>query len=228
MKLALDISTKTIGIALMDKEIVYKQFNAESIKKKYKKENLSDFNLYMIIGRELLKEINEESFDEIIIEEPLFNSANRGTVNKLLTINTRISTMLSEKYNLNIHHQNVNKVRSWFLKHKDITFKEEKDKKLQTIEVLNQFYGFDLDKNFTDAADAIMHLIYYNNFNNDFPLTVLPSCSTVTSLSNSFAFATNTPPGLVCNPVGLVITTVLLAIFIYPPYLLVILFYIRF
>ena len=167
MKLALDISTKIIGIALMDKEIVYKQFNAESIKKKYKKENLSDFNLYMIIGKELLKEINEESFDKIIIEEPLFNSANRSTVNKLLTINTIISTMLSEKYNLNIHHQNVNKVRSWFLKHKDITFKEEKDKKLQTIEVLNQFYGFDLDKNFTDAADAIMHLIYYNNLNND-------------------------------------------------------------
>ena len=165
MKLALDISTKIIGIALMDKEIVYKQFNAESIKKKYKKENLSDFNLYMIIGKELLKEINEKSFDEIIIEEPLFNSANRGTVNKLLTINTIISTMLSEKYNLNIHHQNVNKVRSWFLKHKDITFKEEKDKKLQTIEVLNTHYGFNLDQTFTDSADAIMHLIYFNNIN---------------------------------------------------------------
>ena len=165
MKLALDISTKIIGIALMDKEITYKQFNAESIKKKYKKENLSDFNLYMIIGRELLKEINEESFDEIIIEEPLFNSANRGIVNKLLTINTIVSTMLSEKYNLNIHHQNVNKVRSWFLKHKDITFKEEKDKKLQTIEVLNTHYGFNLDQTFTDSADAIMHLIYFNNIN---------------------------------------------------------------
>ena len=165
MKLALDISTKIIGIALMDKEIIYKQFNAESIKKKYKKENLSDFNLYMIIGKELLKEINEKSFDEIIIEEPLFNSTNRGTVNKLLTINTIISTMLSEKYNLNIHHQNVNKVRSWFLKHKDITFKEEKDKKLQTIEVLNTHYGFNLDQTFTDSADAIMHLIYFNNIN---------------------------------------------------------------
>ena len=46
-----------------------------------------------------------------------------------------------------------------------ITFKEEKDKKIQTIEVLNTFYGFDLDKNFTDAADAIMHLIYFNNIN---------------------------------------------------------------
>ena len=167
MKLALDISTKTIGIALMDKEIIYKQFDAEAIKKKYKKENLSDFNIYMIIGKKLLEEINEEQIEEIIIEEPLFNSPNRGTVNKLLTINTIISTLLSDKYKTTIHHQNVNKVRSWFLKHKDITFKEEKDKKLQTIEVLNQFYGFDLDKNFTDAADAIMHLIYYNNLKND-------------------------------------------------------------
>ena len=43
MKLALDISTKIIGIALMDKEIIYKQFNAESIKKKYKKENQPRF-----------------------------------------------------------------------------------------------------------------------------------------------------------------------------------------
>ena len=75
--------------------------------------------------------------------------------------------MLSDKYKTTIHHQNVNKVRSWILKKYKITFKEEKDKKLQTIEVLNQFYGFDLDENFTDAADAIMHLIYYNNFNND-------------------------------------------------------------
>ena len=167
MKLSLDISTKTIGIALMGKEIIYKQFDAEAIKKKYKKENLSDFNLYMIIGKKLLEEINEEKINEIIIEEPLFNSPNRGTVNKLLTINTIISTLLSDKYKTTIHHQNVNKVRSWILKKYKITFKEEKDKKLQTIEVLNQFYGFDLDKNFTDAADAIMHLIYYNNFNND-------------------------------------------------------------
>ena len=165
MKLALDISTKIIGIALMDKEIIYKQFDAEAIKKKYKKENLSDFNLYMIIGKKLLEEINEEKINEIIIEEPLFNSPNRGTVNKLLTINTIISTLLSDKYKTTIHHQNVNKVRSWFLKHKDITFKEEKDKKLQTIEVLNAFYGFEIPENFTDAADAIMHLIYYNNFN---------------------------------------------------------------
>ena len=167
MKLSLDISTKTIGIALMSDKILYKQFDAEAIKKKYKKDNLSDFNLYMIIGKELLKEINEESFDKIIIEEPLFNSANRSTVNKLLTINTIISTMLSEKYNISIHHQNVNKVRSWFLKHKKITFKEEKDKKLQTIEVLNRFYGFEIPPKFTDAADAIMHLIYYNNLKND-------------------------------------------------------------
>ena len=167
MKLALDISTKIIGIALMDKEIIYKQFDAEAIKKKYKKENLSDFNLYMIIGKKLLEEINEEKINEIIIEEPLFNSPNRGTVNKLLTINTIISTLLSDKYKTTIHHQNVNKVRSWFLKHKDITFKEEKDKKLQTIEVLNAFYGFEIPENLTDAADAIMHLIYYNNLNND-------------------------------------------------------------
>ena len=75
--------------------------------------------------------------------------------------------MLSEKYNLNIHHQNVNKVRSWILKKYKITFKEEKDKKLQTIEVLNTFYGFEIPENFTDAADAIMHLIYYNNLKND-------------------------------------------------------------
>ena len=43
--------------------------------------------------------------------------------------------------------------------------KEEKDKKIQTIEVLNTFYGFDIPENFTDAADAIMHLIYFNNIN---------------------------------------------------------------
>ena len=165
MKLSLDISTKTIGIAIENKEITYKQFDAEAIKKKYKIKKLTDFNLYMIIGNELMKEFDGIDFDLIIIEQPLFNSANRSTVNKLLTINTIISTLLSNKYNLDIIHQNVNTVRSWFLKHKDITFKEEKDKKLQTIEVLNTFYGFDIPENFTDAADAIMHLIYYNKFN---------------------------------------------------------------
>lgn len=130
MKLSLDISTKTIGIAIENDGIQYQQFDAESIKKKYKAEKLTDFNLYMIIGNKLMEEFDNLDFDLIIIEEPLFNSPNRGTVNKLLTINTIISTLLSDKYKTTIHHQNVNKVRSWILKHKDITFKEEKDKKL--------------------------------------------------------------------------------------------------
>lgn len=167
MKLSLDISTKTIGIAIENDGIQYQQFDAESIKKKYKAEKLTDFNLYMIIGNKLMEEFNELNFDSIIIEQPLFNSANRSTVNKLLTINTIISTMLSNRYRLNIIHQNVNTVRSWFIKSHEMIFKEEKDKKLQTIEILNKFYNFNLTKKDNDAADAIMHLIYYNNLKND-------------------------------------------------------------
>ena len=166
MKLSLDISTKTIGIAIENKEITYKQFDAEAIKKKYKIKKLTDFNLYMIIGNELMKEFDGINFDLIIIEQPLFNSANRSTVNKLLTINTIISTLLSNKYNLDIIHQNVNTVRSWLIKNHEMVLEEEKDKKLQTIEILNKFYNFNLKKKDNDAADAIMHLIYYNK-NND-------------------------------------------------------------
>ena len=142
MKLSLDISTKTIGIAIENKEITYKQFDAEAIKKKYKIKKLTDFNLYMIIGNELMKEFDGINFDLIIIEQPLFNSANRSTVNKLLTINTIISTLLSNKYNLDIIHQNVNTVRSWLIKNHEMVLEEEKDKKLQTIEILNKFYNF--------------------------------------------------------------------------------------
>ena len=167
MKLSLDISTKTIGIAIENNGISYKQFDAEAIKKKYKIKKLTDFNLYMIIGNELMKEFDGINFNLIIIEQPLFNSANRSTVNKLLTINTIISTLLSNKYNLDIIHQNVNTVRSWFIKNHEMIFEEEKDKKLQTIEILNKFYNFSLTKKDNDSADAIMHLIYYNNLNND-------------------------------------------------------------
>lgn len=164
MKIALDISTSVIGIALDNNGIEYKQFDCSKIKKQYKNIDITYFNLYMIMGNELIKYIGDIDIDEIIIEEPLFNSANRGTVNKLITINTIISTLLSSKYNLTITHQNVNKVRSWMLNQKDTN--KELDKKDRTIEILNSNYGFNLTKKENDAADAIMHLLYFNNNNN--------------------------------------------------------------
>lgn len=162
MTLALDISTTSIGIAIMNNDkITYSQLNADKIKKQYKKENLTDFNLYMIIAKELLKEFEGLEFKSIVIEEPLFNSANRSTVNKLLTLNTIISTLLSDKYKLNIIHQNVNKVRSWVLKKKETD--KDLDKKTRTINVLNDVYGYNLTFKENDSADAIMHLLYFND-----------------------------------------------------------------
>ncbi len=162
MTLALDISTTSIGIAIMNNnKITYSQLNADKIKKQYKKENLTDFNLYMIIAKELLKGFEGLELKSIIIEEPLFNSANRSTVNKLLTLNTIISTLLSDKYQLPIIHQNVNRVRSWILKQKETD--KELDKKTRTIEILNDLYGYNLTFKDNDAADAIMHLLYFNS-----------------------------------------------------------------
>lgn len=159
--ISLDISTTTIGIAIeYNGSIISKQFDANKIKKEFKKSNLTDFNLYNIIANRLIASIKELAFDNIIIEQPLFNSANRSTVNKLIIINTIISTLLSNKYNKEIIHQNVNTVRSWFLK--KLETDKELDKKTRTIETINKIYGYNLTLKDNDAADAIMHLLYFN------------------------------------------------------------------
>ena len=163
MNLSFDISTSSIGIAFGMNKIEYKQFNTKSIKDKYKNKEISDFNLYVEIAKEVLNLIDFNP-DNIIIEEPIFNSVNRKTVNKLITINTIISTMLSTKYNKPIIHQNVNKVRSWMIKQGD---SDNKDVKAKTIEILNSKYKFNLNYKLNDAADAIMHLLYFNTNNNE-------------------------------------------------------------
>ena len=163
MNASFDISTSSIGIAFGMDKIEYKQFNTKSIKDKYKNKEISDINLYVEIAKEVLNLIDFNP-DNIIIEEPIFNSVNRKTVNKLITINTIISTMLSTKYNKPIIHQNVNKVRSWMIKQGD---SDNKDVKAKTIEILNSKYKFNLNYKLNDAADAIMHLLYFNTNNNE-------------------------------------------------------------
>ena len=114
MILSLDISTSMIGVAIDTPKLIYYSFNTKKIKKETSSD--STFNSYYRIAEELIKTIPDVNIDTIVIEEPLLNSSNRSTVNKLIIINTIISSMLRSKYDKPIIHQNVNRVRSWLLK----------------------------------------------------------------------------------------------------------------
>lgn len=161
MILSLDISTSMIGVAIDTPKLIYYSFNTKKIKKETSSD--STFNSYYRIAEELIKTIPDVNIDTIVIEEPLLNSSNRSTVNKLIIINTIISSLLRAKYNKPIIHQNVNRVRSWILKDDP---DKELDVKTRTINVINNIYKIQLTKKDNDAADAIMHLHYFKINNN--------------------------------------------------------------
>lgn len=159
MILALDISTTKTGVALYSEDKLIDFFAVDTSKIK----SATEFEELYLRAEYLINHICEyirlDKVDKFIIEEPIMNSMNRKTVNKLLRYNTIVSMFIT-KWNKDITFQNINTVRSWLFKN----YKEGEDiedKKMRTIAIVNKIFNLNLLKKDNDIADAIQHLLYY-------------------------------------------------------------------
>lgn len=159
MILALDISTTKTGVALYANETLIDYFAVDTSKIK----SFNEFEELYAKAQHLIssikKNINLSDIDLFIVEEPIMNSMNRKTVNKLLRYNTMVCMFLKE-YNKEIIFQNINSVRSWLFKEygEDLDID---DKKMKTIKIVNNIFHLNLIKKDNDIADAIQHLLFY-------------------------------------------------------------------
>lgn len=159
MILALDISTTKTGVALYseDKLIDFFAVDTSKIKSATEFEELYSRAEYLI--NHICKYVKLDKVDKFIIEEPIMNSMNRKTVNKLLRYNTMVCMLLKE-YNKEIIFQNINSVRSWLFKEYEEDLDID-DKKMKTIKIVNNIFHLNLIKKDNDIADAIQHLLFY-------------------------------------------------------------------
>lgn len=159
MILALDISTTKTGVALYSNKTLIDYFAVDTSKIK----SFNEFEELYAKAQHLIssikKNINLSDIDLFIVEEPIMNSMNRKTVNKLLRYNTMVCMFLKE-YNKEIIFQNINSVRSWLFKEygEDLDID---DKKMKTIKIVNNIFHLNLIKKDNDIADAIQHLLFY-------------------------------------------------------------------
>lgn len=158
MILSLDISTTVTGVSFFKDEKLIDFFAVKLSKIKHENEFEELYLKAKEVINQIKKNIDLNKVNLIIIEAPIMNSMNRNTVNKLLRINSIISTIL-RTYDKDIIFQNINHVRSWLFKTYESN--EDLDKKERTIEIINKIYKLDLIKNQNDIADAILHSHYY-------------------------------------------------------------------
>lgn len=159
MILALDISTTKTGVALYSNETLIDYFAVDTSKIK----SFNEFEELYAKAQHLIssikKNINLSDINLFIVEEPIMNSMNRKTVNKLLRYNTMVCMFLKE-YNKEIIFQNINSVRSWLFKEYEEDLDID-DKKMKTIKIVNNIFHLNLIKKDNDIADAIQHLLFY-------------------------------------------------------------------
>jgi RNase H-fold protein (predicted Holliday junction resolvase) len=99
MILGLDVSTKTIGIALFDNDGELKILTHVTPKLKPKPESKFEelYQKAQIFQEEFLNNYRAIDIDRVIIEEPLLRSNNVNTVSTLLRFNTLVASAVREK-----------------------------------------------------------------------------------------------------------------------------------
>jgi len=112
--LGFDISSKTIGVTVMNMSGKLLDISFISMPKKSKKNGNVTYYKKMDHFKDYMKKYSIYNVKHIFIEEPLKNGPNINTVIVLAIFNGMISNKLYELYNVEPEHISVHEARSFF------------------------------------------------------------------------------------------------------------------